>query len=157
MENIEKLVTLLVEKRDIFLKVEELSNMMLTSPIEEILDIQADRGQLLQQAVKVQDEINKEVSIDKSVKDILNNSCDMSNLSENMARLYEASMRVKAVINRINNLEVDLRTRLEGERSDILDKLESMNKSSNSVAGNYKRSVQMGVPQISLFEKEKSV
>lgn len=157
MKNYDLVIDLLNEKREIFLEVEKLTNLMLISPIEELSEILEERGEFLQKAVLIENEINNKVSSDECARSILSNSGDMSNLPCDLEKLYESSMRIKAVINRINNLEVEVQERFESERDLILEKIESMNSSSNSVAGNYKRTVQMGFPQISLLDKEKSI
>lgn len=157
MENYDKILDFLKEKLEIFLDVEKLTNMMFSSDIDELSNIISLRGDLLQKAVLIENEINKEVSGKEHIKSVLNISGDMSNLSIETRKIYEASMRVKAVLNRINNLEPEIKERLENERKIILEKLESMNKSSDHVAGNYKRSVQLGFPQISLLNKDKSI
>ena len=157
MENFDRILDLLKEKLEIFLTIEKLTNMMFTSSVDELSDILADRGDLLQKAVLIESEINKEVYDKACIKGVLNNTKDISKLSDELLKIYDASMRVKAVLNRLNKLEKDVQLRLENERDMILERIESMNSSSNSVAGNYKRTVQMGFPQFSLLDKEKSI
>ena len=157
MVNIEKLIKLLKAEREIFLEVEALTNQMMTSPTEELSDLLSERGSLLQKAVSIEDEINEEVIDSEDIRNVLRNRGDMSKLSDDSAAVYDASMSVKAVINRINRLEDDVRSRIENERNAILKKIESINSSSNSVAENYKRSVQTGFPQLTLFDKEKTI
>jgi len=157
MENFDRILDLLKEKLEIFLTIEKLTNMMFTSPVDELSVILTERGDLLQKALLIESKINKEVDDKACIKGVLDNTDDISKLSDDLLKIYDASMRVKAVLNRLNKLEKDVQLRLENERYMILERIESMNSSSNSVAGNYKRTVQMGFPQFSLLDKEKSI
>jgi len=157
MDNILKIIGLLETQRGVFSDIEEITRRMLDEDIENFSPLLEERGKLLEKAVSIEEEIRLISHEDQRIGDVLGNRCDMTAIPDDLAKVFEASMRVKAIINRIKNMEEDIRLRMEAEREAILKKIESLNVSSNSVAGNYKRAVQTGFPQSHLGEGKKTV
>ena len=71
--------------------------------------------------------------------------------------IFEASMKVKAIANRVANGELIIKEHIEAERDGLREKIEEMNASSQSVAGSYMRSVKTGYPQSLLNKRPKII
>jgi len=142
-----EIIKLLATQKELFSQVEEITNQMLFSPADELSDLIAARGNLLQGAVKTEEELRVTVSNDESLLETIRCRCDVSNLTEELAGIFEAALRVRAAINRISKLDADVLNRVKSERDMALEQIEALNGSSNSIAANYKQAVQTGFPQ----------
>lgn len=138
---------LLQQKVTLFKQVEIITNDILEAPIEDINMLLETRGNVLEQVVQIDDYIKLQVEGDTQLKSILNGSCDMSALSGEQKELFEEALRIRAVVNRIIKNEDSIRLRIENERDSLLEKIETMNSSSKTVAESYKRSVETAIPQ----------
>ena len=75
----------------------------------------------------------------------VSNQEDFSDLPATLRPVYDRSLEIKGVINRILQNEPMLKERLELERADLLKKLEENKKSSGSVAQKYYNSIHTGI------------
>lgn len=152
MNSYSDVCTLLEEQKVVFEEVEVLSNQMLEASVEQLTMLLEHRGQLLEKAVDIQDRISQAAELDPKLPGVLDCSTDVSKLSPELEPVFKASLRVKAVINRIGRLEGEISARMQEERQAALEELEKLNQSSNLVAGSYRKAVQTGFPQ-SLFKE----
>lgn len=148
---------LLVEQKDIISEAEEVTNRMLDAPAEELPELIALRGRLLEKAVEAEERIRKAAQGDKRLLEAADCSCEISELAEEHIGVFEAALRVKAAVNRICRLETDVLNRLNSEKEMALTKIEALNKSGNSVAANYKQAVQTGYPQDTFPQRSRAL
>lgn len=157
MWNTSAIIKLLGAQKDVFSLVEDTTNQMLFEPAETLTDLITIRGTLLEKAVKIEDDIRLAANDDKYLFEVISCRCDMSALSEEFVGLFKAALSVKAALNRIRKSEADVLERVNDEKNTALMQIEALNKSSNSVAANYKHAVQTGFPQNFFQEKTRSV
>lgn len=147
MNKYSKIIELLGEQGRVFEEVEDITNRIISEQIEELPQLLALRGELLERALLIKEEIDKACTNQPGLEDMLRCACDMSSLSDEDAMVFEASIRVRATVNRICKKDAEVYSRIEREKSSILEYLETLNSSINSVAESYKRAVQTGFPE----------
>lgn len=145
MDNNEVLSLLAAQYSDLS-NVEKRTEEILYAPADDFSDLIDQRGLLLEKAVLVENTLKKAGAENETLRNALNGSAEPGSLSEELKRVYEASLRVKAVLCRIRRLEPQVVTRMENERAEVLSHLEGLNASSNSVAASYSRALQTAVP-----------
>ena len=157
MDNIFELKKLLQKKQALFLDVEKITNEMSESPIDKIDELLEKRGEALEQVIELEAQIKAILAEDESLSSVVSCTCDMAALKGEMKDLFEESLRVRAIVNRIIKNEDIVRLRIESERDSLLHKIETLNSSSISVAESYKRSVNTGLPQNFFTSKNKII
>jgi len=157
MLNTSDITELLVAQKDTFSEVEEVTDRLLFAPAEELTELVAIRGKLLQRAIKTEEEIRAAACGNENLLEALSYSCNVSELTEELAGVFEAALRVKAAVNRVSKMETDVLDRVRSERDLALEQIKALNKSSNSVAANYKQAVRTGFPQSHIHGKTMTV
>lgn len=157
MNNSNEILKLLNEKKILFLEVEQITNDIMSAPVSDIAATLERRGKLLDSVVLLDQKISAFVGNDAVVRSVLNNTCDASSLSKEYSTLFEASLKIKAIVNRIRNSENGIKERITTERDNTLAKIERLNQSSVSVAEKYKRSLETGFPQGRGFDSNKKI
>ncbi len=147
MNNNQELKTLLREKEELFSKVERITNDIFEAPVDQINSLLETRGKTLEQVILIEGKIKSVAAEDEYLKSVLDCTCDISGLSGELKDLFEESLRIKAIVNRIIKNEDSIRLRIENEMNSLLERIETMNRSSKTVAESYKRSVETGISQ----------
>ena len=157
MNGCQEIILLLQKKKELLLEVEEISASMKIAPAEELMALFTDRGRLLEKAQDVETNIRALTNGNEQMRSALNNSCEPRTLDSELLRVYEESLRVKAVANRILREEEGIKDHITLERDGLLKKIQELNSSSGSVADSYRRCVQTGVPNNQFTEKSKKI
>ena len=144
MDNNEILSLLAAQYSDLS-NVEKRTEEILYAPADDFPDLINRRGSFLEKAVLAENTLKKAGAENEMIRTVLNGSVEPGSLSEELKRIYEASLRVKAVLCRIRQMEPRVVTRMENERAEALSHLEELNVSSNSVAASYSRALQTAV------------
>ena len=157
MNNNEKLKQLLSEKELLFIEVERITDEIFDASVDRINELLETRGAALEQTAIINEKLSALIIDDEHLKSVLNCSCDISGLSEEMKELFEQSLRIRAIVNRIIKNQDSIRQKIENERDSLLQKIETMNSSSKTVAKSYKRSVETALPHSFDGNKNKTV
>ena len=147
MKNNQELKQLLREKEMLFNEVERITNEIFEAPVDIINALLETRGSALEQVNIVNQKISPLIEGDENLRSVLNCSCEISGLSGELKELFEQALRIRAIANRIIKNEDCIRQRIENERDSLLAKIETMNRSSKTVAESYKRSVETALPR----------
>jgi len=147
MPNTSDIISLLVTQKDTFLRVEEITDLLLSAPSQELPELVSARGKLIESAIKTEEELHAAACGDENLLEVLSCSCSISELSEELTEVFEAALRVRATVNRISKMETGVLDRVRSERDMALEKIEALNKSGNSVAAKYKQAVRTAFPQ----------
>lgn len=142
MLNERALLGLLEEKRKIFVEIEKITEPMLYVQVEVLEECMKNRESLLAEVREIDQKIDYRIDGQEAMKQALKHNCERQQLSAGLAALYDASLQVKAVVNRIIQNESGIRLHLEAEKDRIRGELEKMSQSSSSVASQYYSTVQ---------------
>ena len=156
-DNILELKRLLERKYKLFLEVERITDEMNESHIDKITELLEIRGETLEKVIELNNQIKSIIAQDESLRSVINCDCEMNSLKGELKELFEESLRVRAIVNRIIKNEDDIRFKIESERESLLNRIETMNASSTSVADSYRRSVKTGLPQEFSNNKDKTI
>lgn len=138
-------IALLREQLALFLEVEDISDKIILKEPEELPQLLELRGELIEKASTIKKKIDTLCEAEPLLLDVLRAVGDMSNLSDESSRVYEASMRVRAAVNRISKMDAEVYLKIEREKNAALEQLEALNSSMKSVAESYRRAAQTGV------------
>ena len=136
---------LLAQKKQLFLELEAVTADMPLYQVEELAECMEERGRLLKKIEQIDEELRTRFASDEPLHSALNNQCDREGLSPALRELYDASLGVKAVVNRIIKNESAITDHLEYEKQRITQKMEELNQSGGVVADKYYRSVQTAI------------
>lgn len=157
MNNRLQLVLLLQEKKQLYSRFEHITNeMSALSPDDFQASMEAREGVLTQ--IKELD--NRVIGLcyeDDAARHALNAQCDRGALAEDLAQIYDTSMSVRGIMNRILKNESTLRQMMEDHRAKILEKIEELNTSGLSVADKYSRSLEGAVAKPGGPERERHI
>ena len=157
MEYLQEIAARVDEKRELFLRIEQVSERMREASADELAELFAERGELLEQVQALDENIKELAKGDESILAALANKSEPETLEGDQKKIFEASMKVKAIANRVANGELIIKEHIEAERDGLREKIEEMNVSSQSVAGSYMRSVKTGYPQSLLNKRPKII
>ncbi len=131
------------EKKQLFAEVEAISEQMLLMEVDELIESVSKRGNLLER-VSQQDEMLKALCRqDAAIKEMLNNSRLPQSPEEQ--QLYQLTMEVKAIANRLMQGEKTIAEYMQYKRSELRDKIEKLNASSQSTAKRYHQVIAAGI------------
>ena len=140
-----EILSLLAEEQTQLAGVEQLTEKILCAPSDDFIDLIADRGTFLNRAVLAENRLKTISAADEALRGVLSGRADLNSLTPDMQEIFEASLRVKAILCRIRRLEPQVVTRMENERAEALSHIEELNRSSGSIAGTYKAAVSTAV------------
>lgn len=143
--NYTEAVTLLGQQLKLFLEIEAITDKIIIEEPEELPQLLKRRGELIEGAAAAKEQIDLIGEAEPRLLKVLRSDCDMSNLSHEDSRIYEASMRVRAAANRIGKRDAEVYTKIEQEKNSALEQLEALNSSMKSVAESYRRAAETGV------------
>ena len=152
-----ELKNLLHKKQELFLDVEAITNEINEFSIDRITELLEKRGEALEQVVLIDNQIKMIVGDNDKLQSVLSCTCEISELQGEPKELFEEVLRIKAIVNRIIKNEDIIRLKIESERDSLLNKIETINSSSNSIAESYKRSVNTGFSQGNIGNTKKSI
>ncbi len=140
-----ELLILLNQKKEIFLTFEQISENMAFLTAEDLPESVEQREYLLEKIAAIDAEMQPLLAGNEKLQAVLNHNVAPDKLSAPLAKLYEASLGVKAIINRILKNSNFIREHMENEQERILMQMEDLNKSGAVVAERYHQSVSTGV------------
>lgn len=152
-----ELKTLLHKKRELFLNVETITNEINEFPIDRITELLEKRGEALEHVILIDNQIQMLIVGNEELQSVLSCTCEISELKDELKELFEEVLRIKAIVNRIIKNEDTIRLKIESERDSLLNKIETINSSSNSIAESYKRSVNTGFSQGNTSNTKKTI
>lgn len=157
MSVLTEILSLLREKKELLLEIEQVSNEMKNAPAEELMSLFTRRGELLERAKTLGERIDLLAEGDETLTAALKNSAEPGTLEGELFSVYDESLRIKAVANRILREEEGIKEHIQAEKDGLLEKLQGLNSSSSSVAGSYRRCVQTGMPADPLGRKTRTI
>ena len=147
MQQIETILQLLDEKKSLFLQFEQESEQMCFCPLDKIAGHMEQRLALQENIEYLDQQLSALYESVPGAAQTASNQKDLSALPDELRPVYDRSLEIKGVINRILQNGPMLQERLELERADLLKKLEENRKSSGSVAQKYYNSIHTGIHQ----------
>ncbi len=107
----DEMVELLQKKGELISRFEKLTNEALGGGYEVVAQIIADRGEVINEADEIQvkiDKLGESYHDEKSLREALINSCNRSELSEELKLIFDAAQQNFAIINRASKLNEEL-------------------------------------------------
>lgn len=132
-----QILSLLAEKREKFLEIERVTEPMFYAQVDAIAECMEKRESLLNEVSEIDSRLAQLTEGQEQVKAALSHKCERRSLSPDLAEIYDGSMGVKAVVNRIVQNESGVRLHMEAEKQRIGEELEKLGQSASSVAGQY--------------------
>ena len=145
MKDYSHILELLAQKKALFLELESVSADMPLYQVEELAECMEKRGVIFRDAEQVDEELGMLSASDPELRLTLSNRCNRDGLSPALLAVYDASLGVKAVANRIQKSDGLIKEHLEYEKQRITQRMEELNHSSEKAADKYYRSIQIAV------------
>lgn len=133
---------LLREKEQLLLELETLSEQMLGMHVDELADAVKKRQSLLLQVQERDNQLRLWCDDDAPMREAMNQTAVPQ--EETLRALYQASLSVKAVANRILQGEQAIERHMQAERTRLKKKIEKLNQGGASVAKMYRKSMEIG-------------
>ncbi len=144
MSQTQPIVDLLYQKKSLFLQFEQESEAMCFCPVDEIDLHMCERLKLQQKIQEIDEQLVPLYETVPGAAQAVAHASDRDTFSPDLAEVYDASLSIKGVLNRILLNEPTLMERVQLERSALLQKLEESRQSSSSVAQGYYKSMSTG-------------
>lgn len=140
-----EILSLIAEEKELFLQIEQATEAMCTAPVEEIEPLFDKRQQCFERVVGLRERLGAlSGQGGREVEEALHNRCKRLGLSPELAAIYDAAMGVKAVASRIQQYDPLVESHIKSLQSEIMAKIEKINQSGASVAGQYSRLMGIG-------------
>lgn len=145
MKDLEQMLDLMEQKRVYFLHYEKEMEDLPLLPAEE-MEACLERGaNLIKRIEELDGRLSRLIQQEGPLaRSAANHECDRDQLTPELGKLYDASLNVKAVANRILRNDGLIRQRIAYEREQALEKIKEINSRSDSVAGKYQRYTRTG-------------
>ena len=141
MSLVEDVIGCLQEKTRLLSEVEKITESMAVVPQEELLSCTEKRGKLVDEIKLLDDKLREFASMNNEVRSVLNNTCEKSDLTEELSKIYVEVLSVNAVLNRINSNDDVIKNRIEYEKEKILNKIQTFNQGGEAATQKYYKSV----------------
>lgn len=151
-----QIIQFLSTKKELFLEIEATMDLLSYGEVDEITACMEERNKIIEQVKAIDIKIKAVCEKDKMLLAALNNSCNKSEISPTLIEIYDASLGVKAVVNRIMNNDNMVTMHLEHLQKKVLKQIKQMNTSVYVVADKYHRSLE-GVTKRNFSKKGKIV
>ncbi len=135
--NYSHVLDMLNEKKVLFLKLEEITSSTVVETSDKIIDSMKKRADLFDSMRELDKKISSEAVKDRRLRDALNNSCNKKDVDETLLEIFDLSLNIKAIANRLVKNEALLFEHLKAERNSILKEIEKLNKSGTAAANRY--------------------
>ncbi len=145
--NNEQTLALLERKNEIFIELETLSNAIPVQTPEEMLTGAKLRSELLKESAQIDEEISFHCQNNRALRDALNNACPRENLSPELTILFDKSLQIKSVANRLANNADMIKGHLEGEKEKLLSDIKKLNTGGSAAANRYYKTSQLNPSQ----------
>lgn len=132
----------LEQKNGYLMEIEQISEKMLQMEVEELEQAMEKRAELLQKVAEEDGCLREMCAVDQRVRDLLNHKELPQNKEEQ--QLYDGSLKVKATANRIYQGEATLKQYMESKKSQILDKIQQLNKRGGGAIRGYSQVLSTG-------------
>lgn len=131
---------LLQEKQNLLLCFEEVTQNMLHCPTEE-LESQVQERQQIVHLVDALDEklcaLCKDTPQGQAVLQALKGQCEPDELPEEVLGIYDDAMRVRAILSRLQESDIQAALRLRVEQERILDQIKATNQGLTAKAARF--------------------
>ena len=135
---------LLNRKKNLFLQLEEITGNMTLLEVNELITSMEQRGVLLKEVEDLDATLHAFCVNDPLLRGAINHTCTKDNLSQDLCTIYDISLTVKSIVNRITLNDDNIRIHLSYEKERILSHISKLNTSGTSVASRYHKSAQTG-------------
>lgn len=142
----DKIVHLLHEKTRLFMDFLEISKQMCTADIDLLEQEMQKRLDLQKQIEALDSQLQPLFQANPDAAEAAKNKCDVGRLTAENAKVYDAALKLHGILFQLQKIEPQLRDRLLTERSALLEKLESTQKSPAAAAHRYYQSAHMTYP-----------
>jgi malic enzyme len=133
-------------EKQMLLQAEQITEEMQTAPGEELAALTARRGRFIEEASRLHEEERRLCAGDPLLLAAWSNAADPEKLSPGSRQIYDASLAVKAVANRIRRNSEPARRHLEQEQKILKDKLDELNSSPAKAIEKYVHVLRGGTP-----------
>lgn len=154
-EQIQDMIRLLGEKEKVFLAFEQETELLFeAAETDGIISRMESRQELLEKACGLDQQIAGLLNgCGKDAEEAICNRSPREGLPTDLAALYDASLRVKAVAHRTFSSNTAVQELLERQKESILKKLEELNRGPSAAASRYSTSMRSAAFQ-PLIHKE---
>lgn len=137
MKELTQLLSLLQDKKALFIEFEQCTEEMLTCHTDSLEDILAQREQLIGKIDKLDEAMDRLAEGSRELQQAVKCQGCPGDFSPETQEVYAAAAQVQAVISRMTEVEtqVSLRLRLEQER--ILERIKSTNRGAGAQAARF--------------------
>lgn len=144
MSQIDQVCGLLAKKQELFLRYEEATYQIAAGDTEQIPARMQERTELRKEIDALSAQLT-ELYGDGRDSELLRKAaaarCQRDELPPELCPVFDAAMRIRAVITRIQETESQALERAQQERDDLLARIRSMNQGTGAVASKYYRSI----------------
>ncbi|WP_099205328.1 hypothetical protein [Scatolibacter rhodanostii] len=140
-----EVLALLTEKKKLFSDFESITETMLFLQVDDLALSIEKRENLLQEIQGIDTKLHELCLHNQEINEALHHEGNANQLSPDAAKIYDMALNIKAIVNRVLKNEEPIRTHLDEEKQRLFDAMENLNKSGESVAGQYHQSVMTGL------------
>lgn len=130
----------LQKKYQLLCRFEEATQEMLSCPAEELEELVARRQELLDQIDGLSRELDSRFQGDETYQvltDVLQGRLEASCLPEELQEAYEAGMRIRAVLSRLRESDMQATLRIRTEQEIILKQIKAVNQGHSAKAARF--------------------
>ncbi len=149
--------SLLKNKKEILEKIEKATEEMCSKNIETIKNGYETRKRLISMLGQADKEIGSYCSDNAQLREALNNSTPRSGLDPLYINLYDISMSIKAVVNRIIKYDSLVNENVKSKRDETLQKITKINSDFPVSANRYQQGVKTTSTKPMFFKSGKYI
>jgi hypothetical protein len=138
-EELEEILDLLREKKELFVIYEDMTIKLLSCEFEETDDLIYERSCVAKKIDAVDNKIQKLSNSDESgvVKTALKNTCTRGELPGCLQIIFDVSQKIFSIVNRIKNMNDEIAERILIEQKEILSEIRQINTGQEAKAAKF--------------------
>lgn len=135
MKEQQKLMELLAREEELLQEAQMLTEEMETAPVEELPSLMKRRGRFLEEAHSLHAQAKRLCG--ERMQAVVDHRVNRGGLTPDEGAAYDASLRVKAAVNRIRNNSALILERMQAERDRMKNRLDELDSDSTRTMKRY--------------------
>ncbi len=152
-----ELLNLLSKKKNLFLQFEEISEKMFLNTIDQLEQDMEKREEILQTVSAIDQSIAGLCENHPRWERVLKHELSPTTLQPDEMTLYDTSLSIKAIVNRILSNAPALEEHLASEKQRIADKMSELDYRTKTMVDGYHQSVLTGLPTLDTTRTNKII
>lgn len=140
MQDFDAVIKMLDEKREAFVTYMQVTEEMLTCPLDELESLVIERDRIINEIDTLDVKIESSFTMSSNAEELSNaisGKSERGSLDGELGLVYDAASNVRAVISRIPDIEIQINSRIQNEQEKLIEHIKNNNRGISAQASRF--------------------